>query len=153
MQNAMLRRRIRAFLLLLLAATALCACGPDKDAMQNGYYSATTASFNEDGWKEFITLYIYNNRIVTVEFNAHNASGLLRSWDGFAMRKAKKGPGLHPNRIIREYTQELLNRQDPGRIRKIPGDDYCYDIFVKLAAVAITQAKTGDKAVAEVHLN
>lgn len=145
--------RICVFMLfILLSALALTGCSQDDGVMRDGYYSAVAASFNEDGWKEFITLYIHNNRIITVEYNARNASGLVLSWDVLYLRKLKAKMRVHPNQIIREYSRELLSRQNPQMVRRVPGDSYFYKTFKKLAAVAVERAKTGNKALAEVFL-
>lgn len=127
-------------------------CSPPGNTLQDGYYSAVAASFDEAGWKDFITLYVYNNKILTAEYNARNASGLILSWDGFSMRKMATAPYIHPNRIIREYTHQLINGQDPSRIQRVQGDSHFYDAFKTLAAVAIERARTGDKTVAEVDI-
>lgn len=142
--------------LLLLCAIIMLfmvsACSQEHGVMHNGYYSAAAATFNSEGWKDFITLYIYNNKIVTVEYNARNASGLILSWDVQTMRRMKARMRIHPSRIIREYTQELLNRQSPETIRRIPGDGYFYENFTQLAAAALAHAYSGDKTLAEVPL-
>ena len=140
------RALLRCFILFVL----LSGCSPDENLMHDGYYSAVAAAFNKDGWKEFITLYVYNNRIVTVEYNARNASGLVRSWDAPYLRQLKEKTGVHPNLLIREYSRELLGRQDPEGIRRVKGDGRFYDIFKTLASAAIAQAKAGDKTVLEV---
>jgi major membrane immunogen (membrane-anchored lipoprotein) len=145
-------KKLFPLMVLLLSLMAQGGCSPDKDSMHNGYYSAVAASFNEGGWKEFITLYVYNNRIVTVEYNARNASGLILSWDVLSLRKLKARTRVHPNLLLRGYTQELLNKQEPSKIRRISGDEYFYDSFTELAAAAIAQAKTGNKDVVEVPL-
>lgn len=120
--------------------------------MHDGYYSAVAASFDEDGWKDFVTLYIQNNRIITAEFNARNASGLALSWDIRFLRRLKAENGIHPNQIIREYTRELLNRQDLEAVRRVRGDTRFHPVFVQLASMAIAQARAGDRSVAEVRL-
>ena len=140
------RTLLRCFILLVL----LSGCSPDENRMHDGYYSAVAAVFNKDGWKEFITLYVYNNRIVTVEYNARNASGLVRSWDAPYLRHLKEKAGVHPNRLIREYSRELLGRQDSEGIRRVRGDRRVYDVFKTLASAAIAQARAGDKTVLEV---
>lgn len=135
-----------------LLLTGAPGCSEDAGSMHNGYYSAADAVFNGDGWKSFITLYIYNNQIVTVEYNARNASGLVLSWDVLSMRRLKARTRIHPSRLIREYTQELLNRQNPDHIRRIAGDDLIYERFTQLAAAAMAQARTGDRRLAEIRL-
>ena len=137
---------------LLLPCLVSGACSPDGDTMRDGYYSARAVSFNEDGWKAFITLYVHNDRIITVEYNERNASGLVMSWDVLYLSRLKAAVGAHPNQILRGYTAELLNRQNPENIRRVRGDTRFYDTFKTLAAVAVAQAKAGDKTVAEIPL-
>lgn len=141
-----------ALLFTVLLALALCGCPHDGETMNNGYYSAAAASFDSSGWKPFITLYVYNGKIVTAEFNARNASGLIFSWDVLSMRRAKLRTRIHPSKIIREYTQELLNRQNAEKIRRIPGDYFLYESFTQLAAAAMARAQAGDRSLAEVEL-
>lgn len=139
-----------------MAAAALVlmcpGCSRDDVVLHDGYYSAVAASFNALGWKDFVTLYVYNNRIVTVEFNARNPSGLIMSWDGMTLRRLKRRMAMHPNSAIRHYTQELLSRQNPDSLRRVAGDDYFYDTFKLLTEAAIAQAKTGNKSVVNVPL-
>lgn len=148
--------RVVLFCVLALVAAVVPGCaefGGDGSGMRNGYYSAVSADFDELGWKEFITLYVYNNRIVTVEYNARNASGLVLSWDGLAMRTLKAQTYTHPTQLLRRYSEALRNRQAPENVRRVAGDTYFYDSFKQLAAAAIARAKAGDKTVAEVRLS
>ena len=144
--------KLRVLLFLMFFISLLPSCAQDKDIMHNGYYSARASSFDKDGWKEFVTLYIHNNKIITVEYNARNISGLVVSWDVMYLSRLKSDIGYHPNQIIREYTNDLLNRQDPALIRRVLGDNRFYEIFKELAAAAIVQAKSGDKSVAIVSV-
>lgn len=146
-----LMRRCLFWLCAALLVTAVAGCQRDGEVMNNGYYSAVAASFSNDGWKPFITLYVSNNKIVTAEFNARNPSGLIFTWDVLSMRRMKARARIHPSRLIREYTQELLNRQSVETIRRVPGDDTIYDSFIRLAAAAMAQAQAGDKRLAEVE--
>ncbi|MDR3174991.1 MAG: hypothetical protein LBU06_00425 [Desulfovibrio sp.] len=142
----------KAVLPLILSLFLAWGCSREDGVLRDGYYSAISDSYNEAGWKEFITLYVYNNRIVTAEYNARNSSGLVLSWDGASLRELQVGTA-HPSLLIREYVQDLLTWQDPRRIRRIPGDTHVYDTFGKLAVVAIEQAKIGNRAVAQVRID
>lgn len=140
-------------LLALFSAGALTGCSPDETVMRDGYYSAEADSFNGHGWKECVTLYIHNNRIVTVEYNERNASGLIMSWDTQYLSRLKKELGVHPSRLVREYALELLNRQDPHTVRRVRNDKRFYEAFTTLASAAVSQARTGDRAVVEYPLS
>ena len=138
-----------AFLLLV----PIFGCAPEGDVMRDGYYSARADSFDEDGWQEFLTLYVHNNKIVTVEYNARNVCGLIMSWDAHHLSRLKSTLGVHPNQIVREYMNELLHRQTPQGIRRAKRDTRFYDSFKALALVAMEQAKAGDKTVIELPVD
>ena len=71
-------KRISVILLsLLLLASLLTACG-SPTGLQDGYYTAQAAEFNF-GWKEYITILVKGGRIISVEYNAENARGFIKS--------------------------------------------------------------------------
>jgi major membrane immunogen (membrane-anchored lipoprotein) len=113
---------------------------------------AEVASFDAHGWKEYLSIYINNNRIVTVEYNAKNASGFIKSWDMDYMREMNARDGTYPNQYTRAYSLSLLNRQDPARVDAIAGATDSYGTFRLLSEAAIAQAKAGDKRAAFVEL-
>lgn len=123
-----------------------------KSVMQDGYYTAEARAFGDTGWKEYITIYISDNKIVTAEFDAKNSSGFIKSWDVDYMRKMNKTDGTYPNKYSREYAEALLNKQKPENIDNITGATHSYSSFQQLAAAAINQAKNGDKSVVFVDI-
>jgi major membrane immunogen (membrane-anchored lipoprotein) len=114
--------------------------------MQDGYYTAEEKEFYH-GWKEFVTIYVSNGQIVTVEYNAKNPAGFIKSWDMDYMRNMGSGSGTYPNEYTRTYAAELLAAQDVDSIDLITGATNSYNTFVPLARAAIEQAKKGDKTV------
>lgn len=157
-------KRCILFLCLVLSCAASSGCGRDsgipesasgpdaRSVLHDGYYSAEASGFDRDGWKGFVTLYVYNNRIITAEFNARNASGLVMSWDVRYLGRLQREMGLHPNQIIREYTRDLLDRQSPDTVRAISSDAYFHKPFTRLAAAALNQSRADDRRVAEIFL-
>ena len=86
-------------LLLILTIFALTACSPKTD-LQDGYYTAQAAEFSH-GWKEYITIMVKGGTIVSVEYNAENASGFIKSWDNAYMQTMLHSNGTYHN----EYTR------------------------------------------------
>ena len=139
--------------MLLTGAVLLCiSCYREISKMSDCYYAAECRDFDSYGWKEYIVIYVDKNKIVTVEYNAKNASGLIKSWDMDYMRSMNAENHNYPNRYTRNYAVALLNRQDPAGIDVMTGATHSYETFKLLAEAAIAQAKAGDKRVAFVEL-
>jgi major membrane immunogen (membrane-anchored lipoprotein) len=137
---------------LLLSATLLLGCADGFVAMRNGYYTAEAKAFDDHGWQEYVTIYVANNRIVTVEYNARNASGFIKSWDQDYMRVMNAVDGTYPNEYTRYYASQLLDTQDPEAVDAISGATNSYQSFKALAAAAIEHARVGDTEISLVDL-
>ena len=88
-------KRILSLILVLLFMVSLTAC-TEKTGLQDGYYTAQAAEFNH-GWKECITIMVKDNSIVSVEYNAENESGFIKSWDNAYMQTMLHSNGTYPN--------------------------------------------------------
>jgi major membrane immunogen (membrane-anchored lipoprotein) len=120
--------------------------------LQDGYYMAIAAAYDPYGWKEYVTIYVNHDVSASVEFNARNSSGFVKSWDMDYMRQMSASDGTYPNEYSRSYVSALLDRQDPGRVDAITGATYSHKSFQLLAQAAIEKAKAGDIEVALVEL-
>lgn len=150
----MMRRVWQGAAVLAMAALVMVfpGCAGSELEMQPGYYTAEAADYDSYGWKAFMTIYVSGDSIVTIDYDARNASGLLRSWDEHFMKEMYDIQGVYPNQYIREYCNALLNRQSPERVDAVSGATYSLNNFRMLAQAAITQARAGDKSVALVEL-
>jgi major membrane immunogen (membrane-anchored lipoprotein) len=120
--------------------------------MHDGYYTAKAEEYDSEGWKDFLTIYVSDNKIVTVEFNAHTSSGFLRSWDPDYQRREREETGLHPSEYLRTYTSELLSLQNPASVLVVAGAERQHKTFQLLTEAAIARAKAGDKTIDLVKL-
>lgn len=136
----------------LLLAVLFTGCSQEASGLRDGYYTAEAASFSEHGWKEYVTIYVSGNKIITVEYDAYNSSGFIRSWDMEYMRKMRAASGTYPNEFTRTYVISLINWQDPAEVDAVSGATESLSTFQMLAGAAIEKARTGDKQVALVEL-
>ncbi|MCI8802639.1 MAG: FMN-binding protein [Oscillibacter sp.] len=142
-------KRIAAILLsLLLTAPLLAGCG-SQAGLQDGYYTAQAAEFSH-GWKEFITILVKDGSIVSVEYNAENASGFIKSWDNAYMQTMLHSNGTYPNEYTRNYANQLLEGQGQGSIDAITGATSSHSSFQILAQAVLEQAQKGDSSIAVV---
>jgi major membrane immunogen (membrane-anchored lipoprotein) len=116
--------------------------------LNDGYYTAEAAHFDEQGWKEYITIYVFNGRIASAEYNSRNPRGFLRSWDMADKRRSILTTGTNQSIYSRHYTASLLNWQDPDKVPPLPGAVRGHRNFQRLAQAALKQARAGSRRVA-----
>lgn len=140
-------KQIKNFILFLLLTSALTltACGQES-GLQDGYYTAQASDFSH-GWKEYITIMVKGGSIVSVEYNAENASGFIKSWDNAYMQTMFHSNGTYPNAYTRYYAGQLLNSQNADDIDVLSGATSSGSSFQKLAAAVLEQARQGDSSI------
>ena len=138
-------KRILSLILTLLLAVSLTACGSDTE-LQDGYYTAQAAAYNF-GWKEYITILVKGGSIISVEYNAENASGFIKSWDNAYMQNMLHSNGTYPNEYTRYYANQLLEGQGEGSIDAISGASSSHGSFQLLAKAVLEQARLGDSSI------
>ena len=143
-----MKRTVAMLLCLLLTASLLLltACG-DQTELQDGYYTAQAAEFSH-GWKEYITILVKGGDIISVEYNAENASGFIKSWDNAYMQTMLHAQGTYPNEYTRGYANQLLERQGEGGIDAITGATSSHTSFQILAQAVLEQARKGEPSIA-----
>ena len=132
--------------LALLMTTIMTGCS-GSETLKDGYYTAIAQEFSH-GWKEFVSITVKNNTIVSVEYNAENESGFIKSWDNAYMQVMKSSQGTYPNEYTRNYAAQLLESQASSDIDVLAGASTSYSSFKMLAEAAMQQAKKGDSRIA-----
>ena len=140
-----MKRILTVLFCLLLMASMLTACGGGTE-LQDGYYTAQAGEFSH-GWKEYITILVKGGEIISVEYNAENASGFIKSWDNAYMQTMLHSNGTYPNEYTRYYANQLLEGQGEGKIDAISGASTSHESFQKLAQAVLEQARKGDSSV------
>ncbi len=140
-----MKRMIAILFSLLLMAPLLTACG-NQNGFQDGYYTAQAAEFSH-GWREYITILVKGGNIVSVEYNAENASGFIKSWDNSYMQTMLHTNGTYPNEYTRYYAKQLLEQQGEGSIDAVTGASSSHASFQILAQAVLEQARKGDSSI------
>ena len=139
-------KRIFTILLSLLLVTPLLAACGEQIGLQDGYYTAQAEEFSH-GWREYITILVKGGSIVSVEYNAENASGFIKSWDNTYMQTMLHDTGTYPNEYTRYYANQLLQGQGQGGIDAISGASSSHASFQILARAVLEQARKGDSSI------
>ena len=145
-------KRILCLLMLLLPMALFTACGDTtaETELQDGYYTAQASAFSH-GWKEYITILVKSGNIVSVEYNAENASGFIKSWDNAYMQNMLHSNGTYPNEYTRYYAAQMQEGQGEGTIDALMGATSSYNSFQKLSAAVLEQARKGDSSIVLVN--
>lgn len=134
-----------SIVLIMLFMVMLTACGK-KEGLQDGYYTAQASEFNH-GWREFITIMVKGGSIVSVEYNAENESGFIKSWDNAYMQTMLHTNGTYPNEYVRNYASQLLEGQGEKNIDALTGASSSCQSFQKLVVGVLEQARRGDSSI------
>lgn len=137
-----MKRLLTFTLIFLLFVLPLTACREETE-LQDGYYTAQAKDFSH-GWKEYITIMVKGGSIVSVEYNAENASGFIKSWDSAYMQTMLHSNGTYPNEYTRYYANQLLEGRRNDDIDAISGASSSYGSFLKLSEAVLEQARKGD---------
>lgn len=134
---------------MLLPMLLLGGCGVG-NKMEDGFYTAEMAEYSH-GWKEYLCIFVKNDKIVYAEFNARNESGYIKAWDNGYMGNMLAGTGTYPNAYTRAYVAQLVETQDPDEIDAVTGASHSGGNFDKLSRAVMEQAKRGDSSIVVVE--
>lgn len=140
-----------ALVLALALAFTLAGCKEREEKLVDGYYTVELSAYSH-GWKEFVTICVSDGKIVTVEYNARNPSGFIKSWDLAYMRNMNRVAGTYPNRYTRTYAASFLKIQSEEGIDIVSGASSSGGNFRKMAALLLQKAKEGDFALGIVQV-
>ncbi len=141
-------KKTAVFLIMTCFLAAFAGCGSG-NKMENGYYTAEMSDFS-NGWKEYVCIYVKNDRIISAEFNAKDPSGFIKAWDNEYMRNMEAGTGIYPNKYTRGYVEQLIEGQKDTEVDTLSGATHSGGNFTRLIEAAIGQAQKGDSSAAVV---
>jgi len=148
--------KLRNAVMLLIAAACVLASftlwsqkKTSDTLLKDGYYTAERIDFHPiNKWNEYVTIYVRNNKVVTVEYNAKNKSGFIKSWDMKYMYDMRNFD-TYPNHYTRDFAAQFIQKYNTDeKIDAISGATHSYHQFELLTEAVINKAKTGDKTVA-----
>ena len=123
-------KKTAVFLIMTCFLAAFAGCGSG-NKMENGYYTAEMSDFSH-GWKEYVCIYVKNDRIISAEFNAKDPSGFIKAWDNEYMRNMEAGTGIYPNKYTRGYVEQLIEGQKDTEVDTLSGATHSGGNFARL---------------------
>ena len=146
----MLKKIYTFILLVLLCICMTTGCSNRQEALKDGYYTAMAEKYAH-GWKEFVTITVRSGKMISVEYNAVNESGFVKSWDNAYMNTMKNIEGTYPNEYTRNYAAQFLEKQS-SNIDALAGATSSAGSFKKLADAVLEQARKGDTKTINVNV-
>ena len=144
------KRIVICIVALVLLTGVFSGCGGHNGTLKDGYYTAEMAEY-ASGWKEFVTIHVEDGIIASVEYNAKNASGFIKSWDMAYMRRMNAAKGTYPNYYTRAYARQVVEKQSIEGIETVAGASMSGGKFRLMVEAALELAKTGKTEVAIVQ--
>ncbi|MDR0452965.1 MAG: FMN-binding protein [Treponema sp.] len=140
------------FPLLLFLLGIVGSCANSSSRLRDGYYTAEMGGYDENGWKEFMTICVNNGIISQVEFNAKDIGGFIKSWDMDYMRTMKAASGTYPNEYSRFFSSQFLEAQNVDSIDALAGATDSRGNFILLAQAVLKSARSGVASVSIVPM-
>jgi len=147
----MMKKKLMLLICALALLLVLGGCNSNQQELKDGYSSAEMKNYR-NGWKEFVTIRVSEGEIVSVEYNAKNASGFIKSWDMRYMRNMSARTGTYPNRYTRSYAAFFLEAQTPDFADTVTGASISNKSFRAMCEALLEKARAGDTTLAIVDV-
>lgn len=146
-----MKKGIISLFFVSILTTFMAGCG--NKALQDGTYTAEDLKYDAHGWKASVTLTVSSGRISDAKFEYTAEDGTTKGGNTAYGEKMAAAIGITPDEYIAQYTQKLIETQDPTKIDTISGATTSHKDFKTLATAAIEAAKSGNTTTTEVELS
>ncbi|MEG2016872.1 MAG: FMN-binding protein [Clostridium sp.] len=146
-----MKKGIISLFFVSILTTFMAGCG--NKALQDGTYTAEDLKYDAHGWKASVTLTVSSGRISDAKFEYTAEDGTTKGGNTAYGEKMAAAIGITPEEYIAQYTQKLIETQDPTKIDTISGATTSHKDFKTLATAAIEAAKSGNTTTTEVELS
>ncbi|MDU4890273.1 MAG: FMN-binding protein [Clostridium sp.] len=145
-----MKKGIITLFFVSILTTFMVGCG--NKALQDGTYTAEDLKYDAHGWKASVTITVSSGRISDAKFEYTAEDGTTKGGNTAYGEKMASAVGITPDEYIAQYTQKLVDTQDPDKIDAISGATTSHKDFKTLATAAIDAAKSGNTTTTEVEL-
>lgn len=145
-----MKKGIITLFFVSILTTFMVGCG--NKALQDGTYTAEDLKYDAHGWKASVTITVSSGRISDAKFEYTAEDDTTKGGNTAYGEKMASAVGITPDEYIAQYTQKLVDTQDPDKIDAISGATTSHKDFKTLATAAIDAAKSGNTTTTEVEL-
>lgn len=145
-----MKKGIITLFFVSILTTFMVGCG--NKALQDGTYTAEDLKYDAHGWKASVTITVSSGRISDAKFEYTAEDGTTKGGNTAYGEKMASAVGITPDEYIAQYTQKLVDTQDPDKIDAISGATTSHKDFKTLATAAIDATKSRNTTTTEVEL-
>ena len=130
---------------LAVMCAMLCACTQSAAKLEDGTYYAEMSGIDRYGWTPYAKITVSDGKISAAETDCKNARGEKKSQDEDYREAMEQGVDTYPEKVYQQLAQELLDKQDPGKIEMVAGATASSEEFKLMVSELLDQrVKVGD---------
>ncbi len=137
------KRVVAAVLAALLAAAAFTACAKD-EVYVDGAYSARFKDYDSRGYQAYVDVSVEDGKVVSIEYDAVDKEGNLRSEDAKYRAEMEKVQGTYPEKYAHDLVNQYMKAQSLDGVDALAGATYATDSFNTLMAAVEENMAAGN---------
>ena len=145
-----MKRMTKWLAVLALAVMVVTAFSGCSAGMKDGTYKAEFKDFDDNGWKDFVSITVEAGKITAVDYDSLNEAGQKKSEDEAYRGYMEPVANTYPAKFFKELEEDLLEQQDLKKVDAVAGATTSSVNFKVLALEAIKHARAGNSETAVV---
>ncbi len=129
----------------IIAAAVMCSAvlSGCSAGMKDGTYKAEYKSYDDHGWKDYVSITVSGGKITAVDYDSLNESGAKKSEDEAYRAQMEPVSKTYPAKFYKELEDKLVEGQDVKKVDAVTGATTSSNDFKILATEALDAAKSG----------
>lgn len=129
----------------IIAAAVMCAAilSGCSAGMKDGTYKAEYKSYDDHGWKDYVSITVSGGKITAVDYDSLNEAGEKKSADTAYREQMEPVSKTYPEKFSKELEDQLVDKQDVKKVDAVAGATTSSNAFKILATEALSAAKSG----------
>lgn len=141
-----MKRVLSFFLCAVFFVVSLTSCvsAQNNSNYIDGTYNASFINYDSYGYKDYLRVVVEDGIIATVEYDAVNENGGLRSEDFDYEQRMEGQKDTYPRRYSADLVNRFLESKDLKNIDTIAGATWSSECFIALITALEENLKTGN---------
>lgn len=137
-------RKLGMFLLAALTLVLLLAGCAQEQYFHDGTYTAEFEDFDGRGYKDYIRVTVKDKVVTSIEYDAVNEEGALKSADEKYASDMQKVQDTYPDKYTADLINQYMEAQSISGVDALAGATYSSDAFTALFTELEKSMLSGD---------